>query len=193
MHTDFISGLLSKWTRKTWEVCVVRRWKLHEVKDIILLLLANKVCYYSLYNDVNATRVLIGRRPWSIRVQIHGWRHAKLAFFVSFNMARGFENVCGINSDKSKWNPRKKFHWSYLQERKMEKRGQKELLSTLQSLNYQKSSQQLPACFIAMRDSPFCKMFSPLFCFEQEKTLKNFSKKLYKIKIKKKRRSRDEK
>ena len=36
-------------------------------------------------------------------------------------------------------------------------------------------------------------MFSPLFCFEQEKTLKNFSKKLYKIKIKKKRRSRDEK
>jgi len=25
MHTDFISVLLSKWTRKTWEVCVVRR------------------------------------------------------------------------------------------------------------------------------------------------------------------------
>ena len=36
-------------------------------------------------------------------------------------------------------------------------------------------------------------MFSPLFCFEQEKTLKNFSKKLYTSKIKKKRRSRDEK
>ena len=34
-------------------------------------------------------------------------------------------------------------------------------------------------------------MFSPLFCFEQEKTLKNFSKKLYTSKIKKKRRSRD--
>ena len=40
---------------------MVRRQKLHEVKDIILLLLANKVCYYSLYNDVNATRVVIGR------------------------------------------------------------------------------------------------------------------------------------
>ena len=26
--------------------------------------------------------------------------------------------------------------------------------------------------FIAMRDSPFRKMFSPLFCFEQGKTLK---------------------
>ena len=97
------------------------------------------------------------------------WRHAKLAFFVSFNMARGFENVCGINSDKSKWNPRKKFHWSYLQERKMEKRGQKELLTTLECLNYKKS---LPSCFIASRDSPFSKMFSPLFCFAQEKALK---------------------
>ena len=30
-----------------------------------------------------------------------------------------------------------------------------------------------------MRDLQFCKMFSPLFCFEQEKTLKNCSKKLY--------------
>ena len=68
----------------------------------------------------------------------------------------------------------------------MEKRGQKELLTTLECLNYKKSSQQLPSCFIAMRDSPFCKMFLPLFCFQKEKTLKNFSKKLYPIKIKKK-------
>ena len=56
-----------------------------------------------------------------------------------------------------------------------------------------KSSQQLPSCFIAMRDSSLCKMFSRLFCFKQEKTLKNFQKKLYIIKIKNKRRSRDEK
>ena len=41
---------------------------------------------------------------------------------------------------------------------------------------------------MAMRDSPFCKMFSPLFCFEQGKTLKNFSKKLYTIKLKKKKK-----
>ena len=65
----------------------------------------------------------------------------------------------------------------------MEKRGQKELLTTLECLNYKKS---LPSCFIASRDSPFSKMFSPLFCFAQEKALKNFSKKLYTIKIKKK-------
>ena len=36
------------------------------------------------------------------------------------------------------------------------------------------------------------KMFSPLFCFEQEKTSKNFLKKLNESKIKKSR-SRDEK
>ena len=49
---------------------------------------------------------------------------------------------------------------------------------------------QLPSCVIATRDSMFCKMFSPLFCFEQETTLKNFSKKLYTSKIKKKRKKR---
>ena len=45
----------------------------------------------SLYNDVNAKRTVIGRCPWSIRVQIHGWRRGKLVFFVLFNMARRFE------------------------------------------------------------------------------------------------------
>ena len=84
---------------------------------------------------------------------------------------------------KASWILRKKFNRSYLQETKMEKRGQKELLTTLECLNYKKS---LPSCFIASRDSPFSKMFSPLFCFAQEKALKNFSKKLYTINIKKK-------
>ena len=35
-----------------------------------------------LYNDVNATRAVIGRCPWSIRVQIHGWRHGKLVIWA---------------------------------------------------------------------------------------------------------------
>ena len=48
--------------------------------------------------------------------------------------------------------------------------------------------QQLPSCVFATRDSLFCKMFSLLFFFEQEKTVKNFSKKLYASKIKKKLR-----
>ena len=67
------------------------------------------------------------------------------------------------------------------------------LLTTLECVNYKKSSKQLPSCFIAMRDSPFCKMFSPSFCFEQKRTLKNFLKKLYTIKIKGKKEKEREK
>ena len=142
--------------------------------------------YMCLNNDVNATRAVIGHCPWSIRVQIHGWRHRKLVFFVLFKMARGFENVCEIISDwGSESFGRSR---SYLQRRKMEKQRRKKLLTTWQCLNYKKSSQQLPSCVFATRDTLFCKMFLLLFFFEQEKTVKNFSKKLYTSKIKKKLR-----
>ena len=68
----------------------------------------------------------------------------------------------------------------------MEKRRQKELLTTWKCLNFKKSSQQLPSCLIATEpDSLFC--FRHYSEFEQEKTLKNFSQKLYTSKIKKKR------
>ena len=40
-------------------------------------------------------------------------------------------------------------------------------------LSWKKSSQQLSSCDISTRDSLFCEMFSPLFCLEQEKTLKS--------------------
>ena len=58
-----------------------------------------------LYND--NTRAVIGRCPWSIRGQIHGWRREKLFLTVLLNMVRGFENVCEIISDKSKWKLKK--------------------------------------------------------------------------------------
>ena len=104
------------------------------------------------------------------------WR-AVLKMFVRFSF--------GLKQVKSL---KKVQHEVITIERKMEKRVQKKILSTLECLNYKKSSQQLPSCFIAMRYSPFCKMFSPSFCFEQEKSLKNFSKKLYTIKLKKKKK-----
>ena len=65
--------------------------------------------------------------------------------------------------------------------------------STWECQNYKKSSQQLLSCVITTRDSLVCHMFSLLFCFEQKKTLKNVSKKLYTIKQDKeiKRRSRE--
>ena len=62
-----------------------------------------------------------------------------------------------------------------LQKRKVEKRRRKELLTTWECLNHKQSLQQLPSCVISTRHSLFFKMFLPLFCFEQEKTLKNFS------------------
>ena len=67
----------------------------------------------------------------------------------------------------------------------MENQRQKEILTNLEGVNDKKSSQQLPSCVMATGDSLFCKMCSPLFCFEQEKALKNFSKKLYTNTIKK--------
>ena len=62
-----------------------------------------------------------------------------------------------------------------LQKRKVEKRRRKELLTTWECLNHKQSLQQLPSCVISTRHSLFFKMFLPLFCFEQEKMLKNFS------------------
>ena len=54
----------------------------------------------------------------------------------------------------------------------MENWGRKEFLTTLECLNYKKSSQQLPPCVIAMRDSQICEMFSRLFYFERVTALK---------------------
>ena len=58
----------------------------------------------------------------------------------------------------------------------------------LMSVNCKKTSQRLPSCVITTRDSLFCKMFSPLICYEQVKTLKNFKKKLVTSKIKTKKK-----
>ena len=75
----------------------------------------------------------------------------------------------------------------------MEKHRQKELLTTWECLNYKKSWQELTSCVITTRDSLILKMFSPIFCFEQEKALKKLSKKLCTSKIEKKKISWDEK
>ena len=51
--------------------------------------------------------VVIVRCPRFIRVQTHGCRDKKLVLFVLSNMARGFENVCEIISDKASEGPGK--------------------------------------------------------------------------------------
>ena len=72
--------------------------------------------------------------------------------------------------------------------RKNGERETKRVLDNLRKLKLQEifTTVAIASCVIATRDSLFCKMFSPLFWFEQEKTLKNYSKKPYASKIKKK-------
>ena len=52
--------------------------------------------YYKLYNELNTTRSVIGCCLWSIRVQVHGWRHRKIAFFVLSNMAPIFKMLARL-------------------------------------------------------------------------------------------------
>ena len=75
----------------------------------------------------------------------------------------------------------KKVKQDLFTKRKIEERETKRVLDYLRKLKLQEifTTVAIASCVIATRDSLFCKMFSPLFCFEQEKTLKNYSKKLY--------------
>ena len=72
--------------------------------------------------------------------------------------------------------------------RKNGERETKRVLDNLRKLKLQEifTTLAIASCVIATRDSLFCKMFSPLFWFEQEKTLKSYSKKLYASTIKRK-------
>ena len=90
----------------------------------------------------------------------------------------------------------KKVKQELFTKRKIEERETKRVLDNLRKLKLQEifTTVAIASCVVATRDSLFCKMFSPLFWFEQEKTLKKYSKKLYVCKQdKEKRRNRDEK
>ena len=71
---------------------------------------------------------------------------------------------------------------SYLQRRKMEKRGQKELLSTQESPKLQEIFTTVAIVCHRYERLAACQIFSPLFCFEQEKKLKTelFEETVYK-------------
>ena len=59
------------------------------------------------------------------------------------------------------------------------KSGETETKRALENLRMPKVQEiftTVPSCVIAIRDSLFRKIFSPLFCFKQEKTLRNVSK-----------------
>ena len=153
--------------------------------------------YSASYNDVNATRAVIGLCPWSIRAQIHSlrWHHAKLVLFVLFNMGARF------------W----KWLWDYLglKQVKASKKDEQELFTkkkngetgtkgALEYFKIPKTTRNLHnSCHrvSSLRGTRcFSKYFRHCSALSKKRSWKlNFSKKLYTSKIKRKRRSRDEK
>ena len=82
---------------------------------------------------------VIGRCPWSVRVQIHGLSPGRGNLFSLSSTWRTvlmFVRLFWIKQVKAL----KKFSRSYLRRRKMEKWGQKEFLRTWECLNCKKSS-----------------------------------------------------
>ena len=135
---------------------------------------------------MNATHAVIGRCPWAFRVQIHGWRHGKLVFFVLLNMAHGFTHCCEIipnRASKSLENSSERA--IYIKERWLngDKKSSWQLENALTTGKFHNSW----SCVIATRESLFWKMFWPLFCFEQVKTSKKVLGKLKKQGLKKQR------
>ena len=151
--------------------------------------------YFFLHNDVNATRC-----DWSLPMIYQStdtWMTSRKTCFLCFVQHGARFWMClwhyfGLKQVKSL----KMFNRSYLKERKTEKRETKRVLDYFRMpktiRNLHNSCHRVSSLWETRR---FCKMFSPLFCLEQGKTLKNVSKKLYTINIKKKKkeRIRDEK
>ena len=68
---------------------------------------------------------------------------------------------------------------------KKTKKGEREAKRVLDNLRM--PYQQLRSCVIATRDLLFCKMFSPLVCFEQEKMLeRTFRRNLLQVRLREK-------
>ena len=88
-----------------------------------------------------------------------------------------FVRLIWIQASESREKKISKSYLHYLYD-KEKKNGEKETKRALYNLRMPKLKRNLHnSCLrVSLRDSLFCKMFSPLFCFEQKKTLKNVSK-----------------
>ena len=144
-----------------WLLIVNWRWQTVEI-------------YRLLYNVANFTRAVIGRYPWSVRWQTHGWRHGKRFFFLSTRLE--VLNMLGIFFFTIEQVRVLKNVWLELfTKTKNRETETKRVFDDLKMPNCKKPSQQLPS----LRQTSSFKMFLQLFCFEQVKALKNVSEKLY--------------
>ena len=153
--------------------------------------------YSTSYNDVNATRAVIGLCLWSIRVQIHSlrWHHGKLVLFVFFNMGALFwkclSDYLGLKQVKASKKDEQELFTK-------KKNGETETTGALEYLRIPKTARNLHnSCHrvSSLRGTRcFAKCFRYCSALSKKRSWKlNFSKKLYTSKIKKKRRRRDEK
>ena len=78
--------------------------------------------YQHLYNNPSYSRILMGSRLWSIRGQMHDWRHQYKIFLLRFRVAESFENLDNILHDWAKDKNKKKYCWSIEQVREARKR-----------------------------------------------------------------------
>ena len=77
-----------------------------------------------------------------LRVQIHGWRHVKLVFFVLFNMVHGFENVCESTVQT--------VVWIVIEQVKALKKVQRELVTTKKKMEKQETKRVLDNIYLRM-------------------------------------------
>ena len=132
------------------------------------------------YNVVNIMHAMIGHCPWSIYsqymyMQTHGWHHSRISFFVSSNMAHGFENL------KRKWRPWEMFSRGCFASKQKPRNRDRKRFWHLALSKLKKTSQKLASCVMAFKDLHFWKVFETLW------------KETVSSKIKKKKGNRDEK
>ena len=98
--------------------------------------------YLSLCNIVNVARAVIVRCPWSIREHTP-MTSRETCCLCLFNMARGFENICQLNSDSASEYLKKSSAGAVYKLERKNKSERNVFLATWKCLNCNKSSKQL--------------------------------------------------
>ena len=86
-------------------------------------------------------------------MQTHGWHHNRISFFVSSNMAHGFENL------KREWRPWEMFSRGCFASKQKPRNWDRKRFWRLELCKLKKNSQKLASCVMALKDLHFWKVF----------------------------------
>ena len=147
---------------------------------------------------MNITRVVIGRCPWSIRVQAHGGRHGKRVSFFGWKwraVLKMFARLFGLNSDKAREVCEKRLAGAVYREEKWKRRNKKSSwrlkidwsLPIWQSHGW--SHGNLLYLFYTWR--AILKMFARLLRIKQVKTSKKISSTCFQVRITERTRQKE--